>query len=171
MSESSCLCCCCCLLCDGCCCCCCVGTITPHGADVWSYDPNEDCLVTVPRLGEYLSHWGIDIMKLEKTELTLGETEVKTNLNHNWNLVQEQGEKFELVSAPGCIGLTNIGSSCYMNVILQTLFAVEEVNLSSDIFFSSSNISPHHTHNTYNTHNTHILFSSIVSRQILSSCQ
>lgn len=66
-------------------------------------------------------------MKLEKTDLSLGETEVKKNLDHNWNLVNENGEKFELISAPGCIGLANIGSSCYMNSVLQTIFSTEEV--------------------------------------------
>lgn len=31
-----------------------LGTITPHGADVWSYSPDEDCLVTDPKLAEHL---------------------------------------------------------------------------------------------------------------------
>lgn len=66
-------------------------------------------------------------MKLEKTEMTLGEVEVAKNKGHNWNQILEKGENLELISAPGCIGLTNIGSSCYMNAILQILFSVEEV--------------------------------------------
>jgi ubiquitin carboxyl-terminal hydrolase 5/13 len=43
-----------------------LGTITPTGADVWSYSKEEDCLVDDPLLSEHLSFWGIDIMKLEK---------------------------------------------------------------------------------------------------------
>jgi uncharacterized UBP type Zn finger protein len=66
-------------------------------------------------------------MQLEKTEMTLGEEEVAKNKGYNWNQILEKGENLELISSPGCIGLTNIGSSCYMNVILQTLFSVEEV--------------------------------------------
>jgi ubiquitin carboxyl-terminal hydrolase 5/13 len=96
-----------------------------------SHSPSLIGLVSVPRLGEYLSHWGIDIMKLEKTERTLGEEEVAKNKGYNWNQILDQGSRLQLVSRPGCIGLTNIGSSCYMNVILQTLFSVDEVGLSS----------------------------------------
>lgn len=40
-----------------------LGTITPHGADVYSYAPDEDCMVTDPQLAEHLAHWGIDAMK------------------------------------------------------------------------------------------------------------
>jgi ubiquitin carboxyl-terminal hydrolase 5/13 len=103
------------------------GTITPHGADVWSYASDEDSLVKVPRLGEYLSHWGIDIMRLEKTDQTLAEQEVALNKGYNWSKVLESGADLQMVSAPGCIGLTNIGSSCYMNAVLQTIFSVPEV--------------------------------------------
>ena len=44
-----------------------LGTITQHGADVWSYADDEDMPVIDPNLADHLSHWGIDIMKLEKT--------------------------------------------------------------------------------------------------------
>ena len=37
-----------------------------------SYADDEDRLVTDPHLAEHLSFWGIDIMKLEKTDKTLG---------------------------------------------------------------------------------------------------
>jgi ubiquitin carboxyl-terminal hydrolase 5/13 len=49
-----------------------LGTITANGADVWSYADDEDALVIDPKLSDHLSHWGIDIMKLEKTDKTLG---------------------------------------------------------------------------------------------------
>ena len=67
-----------------------LGTITQHGGDVWSYAEDEDALVKDPLLAEHLSHWGIDIMKLEKTEKTLGETELEKNLKHDWSLILEQ---------------------------------------------------------------------------------
>ncbi len=40
-----------------------LGTITPHGADVYSYAPDEDDMVTDPLLGQHLSHWGINMMQ------------------------------------------------------------------------------------------------------------
>ena len=53
-----------------------LGTITANSADVWSYADDEDCLVTDPKLPEHLAHWGIDIMKLEKTDKSMTEMEV-----------------------------------------------------------------------------------------------
>lgn len=34
-----------------------LGTITPHGADVYSYAPDEDDMVEDPNLAEHLAHW------------------------------------------------------------------------------------------------------------------
>jgi ubiquitin carboxyl-terminal hydrolase 5/13 len=39
-----------------------LGTITPHGADVYSYAGDEDDMVTDPALREHLAHWGINMM-------------------------------------------------------------------------------------------------------------
>jgi ubiquitin carboxyl-terminal hydrolase 5/13 len=104
-----------------------LGTITPHGADVWSYADDEDTLVLDPNLSEHLSRLGIDIMKLEKTEKTLSEMEVEMNLNYDWARIMEGGKDIQAVSGPGLIGLRNIGSSCYLNSVLQTLCAVPEL--------------------------------------------
>ena len=41
-----------------------LGTITPDGADVYSYA--EDDMVDDPLLSKHLAHWGIDIMAMEK---------------------------------------------------------------------------------------------------------
>ena len=45
-----------------------LGTITPKGADVYSYAPDEDDMVEDPKLADHLAHWGINMMKMEKTE-------------------------------------------------------------------------------------------------------
>jgi ubiquitin carboxyl-terminal hydrolase 5/13 len=52
-----------------------LGTITAAGGDVYSYHAAEDDLVLDPHLAEHLAFWGIDAMKLEKTEKTMGEME------------------------------------------------------------------------------------------------
>jgi hypothetical protein len=43
-----------------------LGGDRPQGADVFSYAPDENDLVQDPLLSEHLSHWGIDVMKMEK---------------------------------------------------------------------------------------------------------
>jgi uncharacterized UBP type Zn finger protein len=56
-----------------------LGTITPHSADVYSYAADEDDMVLDPHLAVHLSHWGIDIMQMEKTEKTMAELEIERN--------------------------------------------------------------------------------------------
>lgn len=41
-----------------------LGTITPHGADVYSYAAEEDDMVTDPLLAQHLEHWGINMMRV-----------------------------------------------------------------------------------------------------------
>ena len=38
-----------------------LGTITPTGADVYSYASDEDDMVTDPWLAQHLLHWGINM--------------------------------------------------------------------------------------------------------------
>ena len=44
-----------------------LGTITPGGADVYSYD--EDDMVLDPNLPQHLAHFGIDMMIMNKARL------------------------------------------------------------------------------------------------------
>ena len=44
-----------------------LGTITPDGADVYSYD--EDNMVEDPKLSEHLAHFGIDITSMTKVHV------------------------------------------------------------------------------------------------------
>lgn len=66
-------------------------------------------------------------MRLEKTDKTLSELEVDKNMSHDWSKIMEHGAALESVHGPGLVGLENIGSSCYMNSVLQTLVAIPEV--------------------------------------------
>lgn len=104
-----------------------LGTITAHGADVWSYAPDEDALVKDPLLAEHLSHWGIDIMKLEKTAKTMGEMEVDLNLKYDWAASMEGGAALEKMYGAGLVGLRNLGSSCYLNSVVQCVLNIPEV--------------------------------------------
>jgi ubiquitin carboxyl-terminal hydrolase 5/13 len=105
-----------------------LGTITAHGADVWSYAPEEDAMVIDPHLAEHLSFWGIDIMKLEKTEKTVGEMEVAMNMSYDWTKIVEEGEVLEPVTGPGLLGFRNLGASCYLNSVMQSVLALPEVS-------------------------------------------
>jgi ubiquitin carboxyl-terminal hydrolase 5/13 len=70
---------------------------------------------------------GIDIMKTEKTEKTLSELEVELNQSYDWSKILDGNEEIEMMDGPGFKGLRNIGSSCYMNAVVQTMLAVQEV--------------------------------------------
>lgn len=105
-----------------------LGTITPAGADVYSYAPDEDNLVKDPLLAQHLEHWGIDVMKMEKTDKTLAEMQVDLNLNYDWSRICESGDKpLVRLRGPGLVGLKNLGQSCYMNSSVQLLLGLPEV--------------------------------------------
>lgn len=100
-----------------------LGTITPEGADVYSYQ--EDEMVEDPHLSLHLKHFGIDITSMSKTDATMTELEIDLNMRiGEWSIIQESGKQLVPCHGPGCTGMQNLGNSCYLNSIMQVLFAL-----------------------------------------------
>uniref|UniRef100_A0A2K5F844 ubiquitinyl hydrolase 1 n=1 Tax=Aotus nancymaae TaxID=37293 RepID=A0A2K5F844_AOTNA len=100
-----------------------LGTITPDGADVYSFQEEEP--VSDPHLAKHLEHFGIDMLHMHGTENGLQDNEIKPRVSE-WEVIQESGTKLKSMYGPGYTGLKNLGNSCYLSSVMQAIFSIPE---------------------------------------------
>eukprot|EP00924_Labyrinthula_sp_SR-Ha-C_P013610 augustus_masked-scaffold_5-processed-gene-8.16-mRNA-1 protein AED:0.06 eAED:0.10 QI:0/-1/0/1/-1/1/1/0/638 len=96
-------------------------------ADVFSYHPEENDMVKDPLLAEHLSHFGLDVRSMKKTDKTLAEMQVDLNSQYVFDSIVEKGKKLVPLEGEGYLGFTNLGNSCYMSSVLQVLLRVTKM--------------------------------------------
>ncbi|NXY58705.1 UBP13 hydrolase, partial [Callaeas wilsoni] len=100
-----------------------LGTITPDGADVYSFDEEEPVLD--PLIAKHLAHFGIDMLQMQVTENGLRDNDIKPRVSE-WEVIQEAGVKLKPMYGPGYTGMKNLGNSCYLNAVMQAIFSIPE---------------------------------------------
>ncbi|KAI8819941.1 uncharacterized protein EV422DRAFT_532891 [Fimicolochytrium jonesii] len=101
-----------------------LGTITPEGgADVFCYECGEDRLDA--KLAAHLATWGINVAEQQKTEKSLGELQLEQNMKFDFSMTTQDGKSLDPLFGPGFTGLKNLGNSCYMASVMQTVFALK----------------------------------------------
>ncbi|XP_009985784.1 PREDICTED: ubiquitin carboxyl-terminal hydrolase 13 [Tauraco erythrolophus] len=100
-----------------------LGTITPDGADVYSFDEEEPVLD--PHIAKHLAHFGIDMLQMPVTENGLRDNDIKPRVSE-WEVIQEAGVKLKPMYGPGYTGMKNLGNSCYLNAVMQAIFSIPE---------------------------------------------
>ncbi|XP_062988007.1 ubiquitin carboxyl-terminal hydrolase 13 [Elgaria multicarinata webbii] len=100
-----------------------LGTITPDGADVYSFDEEE--AVLDPHIAKHLAHFGIDMLQMHVIENGLRDNDIKPRVSE-WEVIQESGMKLKPMYGPGYTGMKNLGNSSYVSTVLQAIFSIPE---------------------------------------------
>nr|CAG8503511.1 9580_t:CDS:10 [Entrophospora candida] len=113
-----------------------LGTITPEGtADIYCYVCNDMKLDN--EVVKHLANFGINIESQQKTEKSITELQLEQNLKFDFSMVTEDGKELEPLSGPGYTGIKNLGNSCYMASVLQSVFSL--ANFQESGRYSNSN--------------------------------
>ncbi|KAG7282859.1 hypothetical protein CRUP_020697, partial [Coryphaenoides rupestris] len=102
-------------------------TITPDGADVYSFEEEE--AVLDPHISEHLSHFGIDMLQMQQRTENGHHTDNNSLARprvSEWEVIQESASKLKAVYGSGYTGVKNLGNSCYLSTVMQVLFSIPE---------------------------------------------
>ncbi|TWW57978.1 Ubiquitin carboxyl-terminal hydrolase 13 [Takifugu flavidus] len=100
-------------------------TITPDGADIYSFEEEE--AVLDPHISDHLSHFGIDMLQMQKRTENGHHRENNSRPRvSEWEVIQESGMKLKAVFGSGYTGIKNLGNTCYLSTVMQVLFSIPD---------------------------------------------
>ena len=114
-----------------------LGSLSKDVADIYCYACQDE--VVFPQLPQLLQTFGIDLNTFNKTEKSLVELQIEQNLKWEFNMVNDDGEELPPVFGSGLTGLKNLGNSCYVSSVVQSLFSLPEYQELSKIPWESLN--------------------------------